>query len=327
METICIKVLNWEKYNPRTDRKAHHWFRMEFGIAMEPKFFGLSAGQKFAVICLFAEYGRSRSAAAQKASKALEGDDLFLRSAAAQLRSAAAQCLNDVHAKIYIDHFAHLVGISSDEIRSTISHLSSLGVVSIEDEKNPVSTGHQTVSPGVPTVTYTNTKKNTSVAVQRRDPTGDYFRAAALGLSKEEVERQVLEVYPNKAGFQRAWQSGLKTHVLDKADGLETVLRACKNFREHMRQLKRPPDKIKNFATFWTDGSWLEYEKGIPVQEGFDGPSQVTTKRVVSADGVINSTEGPREERGSALPEILLEQFRKKLRTGGTMPEDPPKAP
>jgi hypothetical protein len=52
---LKIEVVNWEKYNPRTDRKSHSWFRLENSIISEPKFFGLSAGQKFAAICILAE--------------------------------------------------------------------------------------------------------------------------------------------------------------------------------------------------------------------------------------------------------------------------------
>ena len=54
-QKVEIEVINWEKYNPRTDRKNHTWFRLENSIVTEPKFFGLSAAQKFVAVCLFAE--------------------------------------------------------------------------------------------------------------------------------------------------------------------------------------------------------------------------------------------------------------------------------
>lgn len=60
---IQIEVVNWEKYNPRSDRKSVTWFRLENSIISEPKFFGLSAAQKFVAICLLAEaskqYGKA----------------------------------------------------------------------------------------------------------------------------------------------------------------------------------------------------------------------------------------------------------------------------
>ena len=52
---VEIEILNWEKYNPRTDRAKHSWFRLQNDIATEPKFHGLNAAQKFIAICLFAE--------------------------------------------------------------------------------------------------------------------------------------------------------------------------------------------------------------------------------------------------------------------------------
>lgn len=57
---IEIEIINWEKYNPRNDRKGHTWFRLENTIANEPKFFGMSPAQKFIAICLFAEVSKSR---------------------------------------------------------------------------------------------------------------------------------------------------------------------------------------------------------------------------------------------------------------------------
>jgi len=52
---VEVEVINWEKYNPRTDRKTSSWFRLENSIVTEPKFFGLSAAQKFVAVCILAE--------------------------------------------------------------------------------------------------------------------------------------------------------------------------------------------------------------------------------------------------------------------------------
>lgn len=52
---VEIEVINWERYNPRSDRKTHTWFRLENNIATEPKFHGLTSGQKFIAVCLLAE--------------------------------------------------------------------------------------------------------------------------------------------------------------------------------------------------------------------------------------------------------------------------------
>jgi hypothetical protein len=42
-----IEVVNWDKYNPRTDSKKPSWFRFENTIATGPSFFGLDAEQKW----------------------------------------------------------------------------------------------------------------------------------------------------------------------------------------------------------------------------------------------------------------------------------------
>lgn len=60
---IEIEVVNWEKYNPRSDRAKHSWFRLQNDIVTEPKFHGLSAGQKFIAICLLAEASKGNGKA------------------------------------------------------------------------------------------------------------------------------------------------------------------------------------------------------------------------------------------------------------------------
>jgi hypothetical protein len=59
MEWLEVEVVNWNRYNPRTDRKNHTWFRLQNDILTEPKLFGLTSAQKFAVVCLFAEVSKA----------------------------------------------------------------------------------------------------------------------------------------------------------------------------------------------------------------------------------------------------------------------------
>lgn len=42
-----IEVINWDKYNPRTDSKRPTWFRFENALATGPAFFGLDSDQKW----------------------------------------------------------------------------------------------------------------------------------------------------------------------------------------------------------------------------------------------------------------------------------------
>lgn len=46
-EGATLEVLNWDKYNPRTDSKKPSWFRLENNIATGPAFFGLDCEQKW----------------------------------------------------------------------------------------------------------------------------------------------------------------------------------------------------------------------------------------------------------------------------------------
>jgi hypothetical protein len=55
MNQLKIKIKNWERYNPRNDRKNHTWFRVEKTIAVSQDLFGLSASQRWLWICLMAE--------------------------------------------------------------------------------------------------------------------------------------------------------------------------------------------------------------------------------------------------------------------------------
>lgn len=47
MEDIEIEVLNWAKYNPRTDSKKPTWFRLDNDLATGPGFFDLDSEQKW----------------------------------------------------------------------------------------------------------------------------------------------------------------------------------------------------------------------------------------------------------------------------------------
>lgn len=47
-----IEVINWEKYNPRTDAKRPAWFRVDNRIATGPGFYGLDCEQRWLWIFL-----------------------------------------------------------------------------------------------------------------------------------------------------------------------------------------------------------------------------------------------------------------------------------
>lgn len=45
MSLVQVTVLNWDKYNPRTDRKNHSWFRFQNNFFTDPKLYGLTDSQ------------------------------------------------------------------------------------------------------------------------------------------------------------------------------------------------------------------------------------------------------------------------------------------
>lgn len=51
-KTILLEIMNFRKYNPRTDRAKHSWFRLENSVFSSEDLYGLSADQKWVWICL-----------------------------------------------------------------------------------------------------------------------------------------------------------------------------------------------------------------------------------------------------------------------------------
>jgi|GEM_PF-1590014 len=110
MNSILIEVPNWESYNPRTDRASHTWFRLQNTIATEPKFFGLTASQKFIAICLFAEVSKSNKK--DRIGKA----------------------------EIIIEWLADQLKVSEQEILTTIGHLNDTGVIRLPRDTDRLPT-------------------------------------------------------------------------------------------------------------------------------------------------------------------------------------------
>lgn len=55
-----IKILNFEKFNPRKDRARHHWFRVENDISFSKDLFGLNPGQRWFWIFLLSLASKSQ---------------------------------------------------------------------------------------------------------------------------------------------------------------------------------------------------------------------------------------------------------------------------
>ncbi len=66
VEHLEVTVLNWEKYNPPSDRVRHkHWFRINHNIATSNGLWGLSPGQRWFWVVLLSECCRKNSATIQ----------------------------------------------------------------------------------------------------------------------------------------------------------------------------------------------------------------------------------------------------------------------
>lgn len=168
MSIIAIQIKNWEKYNPRTDRKKHTWFRLENNIATDPKFFGLSISQKFITICIFAE-----------ASK--------------EAKNGAAS--------IFVDWLADNLKIKEIEITKTIQGLERLGILTVTTGNQSVSTGSTTdVTNDTLRTDVTNDTNERTVA-----PSDESLRAEATRLFPNEYSEisEILE--DRKVTVKLAW--------------------------------------------------------------------------------------------------------------------------
>jgi hypothetical protein len=61
-DIVSINILNWRKYQPRTDLKSMHWFRVESKIINDQKLFDLTASQKWvwiSLLCIAADQTNS----------------------------------------------------------------------------------------------------------------------------------------------------------------------------------------------------------------------------------------------------------------------------
>ena len=58
-----IKIVNFERFNPRKDRKEHSWFRLDNTVAFSEDLFGLDADQKWFWIYLLSHESKRQNGA------------------------------------------------------------------------------------------------------------------------------------------------------------------------------------------------------------------------------------------------------------------------
>lgn len=58
-ETIIIKIINWDKFNPKRAQKTYTWLRLSNDISTDPKLFGLTCEQKYVWIEMLCQASKS----------------------------------------------------------------------------------------------------------------------------------------------------------------------------------------------------------------------------------------------------------------------------
>lgn len=60
MSIVQIEVKNWEKYNPRSDRKSSKWFRFQNDFFLDPKIYTLNNDQKILLMFIYCEVSKNQ---------------------------------------------------------------------------------------------------------------------------------------------------------------------------------------------------------------------------------------------------------------------------
>lgn len=120
-----LEICNFEKFNPRTDRKKHSWFRLENDFVNDEKLFKLKPLEKFVWVSLLA------------------------------FRSKKTEQIFDLD----LEYLAEQLKVKKNVISSAIQKLSDSKAIIIHEA---VTTGNQLVSTGSPTYERTNERTNMS---------------------------------------------------------------------------------------------------------------------------------------------------------------------
>lgn len=144
-----LEVINFEKFNPRTDRKKHSWFRLENDFINDEKLFKLSPIEKFVWVCILA----------YRSNKC---DQIF---------------------DLDLEYLADQLDVKEDIISSTIQKLSKSKAMIIHEV---VTTGNQLVSTGSPTYERTNEQTNGRKAATDADEISNELKDQWIRTYKDE---------------------------------------------------------------------------------------------------------------------------------------------
>ena len=132
---IEISIPNWEKYNPRNDRKSHVWFRLQNTFFSDQNVFDLANASKLTFIFLICEASKSNAGT------------FFLS----------------------INYASKMLGFSDKEFISVVNSLCDCGLVvttATPTGNQSVATGNQSVATGSPTDRQTDRQTKESSGVE-----------------------------------------------------------------------------------------------------------------------------------------------------------------
>lgn len=263
LETIEIEIINWVKYNPRTDRAKHSWIRLENTHHIDPKLFGLTAVEKYGWVCLLAEASRQSNSEPEIDLKKMvvkidpewfktiiECDDAGLRQAFAKLQSKGL---------ISILHPASIdqTVTSGDQTVTSGDRAVSTGITTLRNGTystipSVLSTKHTTLKETVRNEAPCNAAPHKVNAFEARFSTA---------YQERDLRESIFRRYPIKKGWVASWPliRALLVGSKDQDQLVRDMTVAADNFTAEMKRLKRAEDKIMSFQNWIKDGHWQEY--------------------------------------------------------------------
>lgn len=247
-DTFTIVINNWEKFNPRSDRKSHSWFRLDNNIGAEPKFHGLNAGQKFVTICIFAEVSKNQGRPTT----------------------------------IYVQWLVDMVKMKREDILKTIQILEKTGVAAVSSGNQLVSGGRQSVTKCHTTYERTNVRTNvTDVTNERTNETDERTTAGAQKNKKRETSASALPTRVAVANPRGCISEFLDDPILETllttvSVKVQTAWISTYGETDWIKQEikkanawmaanpKRVSKDFGRFMTNWLNKGWENYRKGIP---------------------------------------------------------------
>ncbi len=165
---VSIKIVNWDKYNPKRAQKTYTWLRLDHGIISDKKLYGLDPDQKFAFIAMLCE-----------ASKDNKGEF-----------------------QINLQWLADQTTVKLSKITTMVVFLEQAGIISVGKAiEKPDATIHYTgTTPDYPGTTPTNERTNerTDIIGDERNNSSKLQEASMQGESLEKIQQALEQVFENK---------------------------------------------------------------------------------------------------------------------------------